>query len=220
MIASGSWYTSGVLWTAVGAIAVVIIGLLTMLVTWWIGVPRRSLLYTIPVAASLLSSHVPGPARPDLEIRYRGGRALDDPHLVSLRVVSKSLRDIRSTEFDNRQPLVFDLGRHIVVPLDFRFDRKVAKHPEWLRIEDSQIKIGPTLIRRRQELQIDVMTEGPPNLTVTSPIADVKVREQSREQQLEKWWSITAIVLLVVGLATLVGLALAGVLHLHPKYGF
>ena len=117
MLASGPFYTSLFFWTVASPIICLIIGLLTVFVTlgtWRFGPPRPLLIYNMPVATSLLTMDAPsfGHASSDLKIVYCG-HVLTNPYVVRLRVDSQRRKDISSLDFDQEQPVVFDLGAPI-----------------------------------------------------------------------------------------------------------
>jgi hypothetical protein len=178
MHASAPWYTSGAFWAGASVVAVVLVGAATVLVTWLVGVPKRALLYSVPVETSLLPRYgrFAKNAFSDLEITH-GGKKLDDPHIISLRLESASRRDIRSDDFDQGRPLVFHVGAPVVtllgagIPLNFP--------PEGFRIRGDRAEIGPVLIRKKDLLTIDLLTDGRPDLVCESPLIDVSVKERS-----------------------------------------
>src|SRR3977135_4399653 len=104
------------------------------------GPPRRLLTYRIPIATSLLSSNAPGGlARDELRIIYRGTE-LTDPYIVSFYIENQSRSDISSKDFDEKNPLVFDIGASIVSLVGG--DHSVDLPAKELKIENSEIKLG------------------------------------------------------------------------------
>ncbi len=177
VLASGSpWYSSGTFWAIVGVIAA-LTGTAAILITWRIAPPRRLIVYNMPVATSLLTSHasrlhIRGA---DLQVTYRG-EPLRNPYFVTLNVESRSRRDIRSSDFDQNRPLTFDVDAPIKAVVG-------GTGPiEWLAdvvtIEGSKINLTPSLIRRGEVLRLSFLIEGSPHLSCKNPLVDVIVREQ------------------------------------------
>jgi hypothetical protein len=113
VIGAEHWYSSETLWVQIGVGVALLIGVLTLLVTW---VPRQRLYYWAPPATPLL---VPGLRETGLEIRH-DGRQLVDPYLLEVTLTARGRRDIPSSAFDQGRPLVFDLGAGIVKVLQVR----------------------------------------------------------------------------------------------------
>lgn len=176
MLASGPWYDSGTLWAAASAL-MGLLGAIAVLVTWLIGTPRRILICNIPASTSLLTapSHRLGLATSGLEVTYRG-KALSDPYLVVLKVESRSRRDIRSRDFDQGKPLIFDIGAPIRAVVG-GWGAIGSRIEEVLKIDGSQIKLEPVLIRRGKVLHLNLLAEGSPNLSFQSPLIDVTVKQ-------------------------------------------
>lgn len=140
-------------------------------VTWRAGFPPKKLLtYRLSEPTSLVSSESLGPAQAELSVTYSGSE-LSNPYVVTLYVESRSRRDIRSADFDQGTPLVFDLGAKILAVVG----GEESKPPAYT-IVDNQVKIPPCLIRRGQLLRISLLTDGKPGLTYDSPLVDVKVQ--------------------------------------------
>jgi hypothetical protein len=183
VLASGPWYTSGTFWTGAGVVAV-LIGVVVAVVLWRLGPPKPVLVYSMPVAASLVTRDAPGSLAPsDLQVLYKG-EELRDPHLVSILVENRSRRDIRASDFDQDRPLAFDVGAGIVALLAASGAGVVTVTSSRLPTADDaapgrdQVLIAPTLIRRREPITIELLTEGQPTLTCVSPLADIKVTDR------------------------------------------
>jgi hypothetical protein len=177
------WYASGMFWTVGGAV-LALVAIIATIVLWLVGTPRGVLEYSLPVIAPLLSQdhNVHG-----VTVSLGGGGPLHDPHVVSFEVASRSRRDIRSADFDQQRPLVFDLGTNIVTT------RKIDANGIVGKVGDHTITIGPALIRRRQKLTVDLLTDGVPAVTIDSPIADVTIRDMgSGSAEYYSVWTIAA----------------------------
>jgi hypothetical protein len=158
------WYSSGTLWTALGVVVTLLIGVLTLLVTW---VRRQRLYYWAPPATPLLAPGMRGIA--DLEIRH-DGRQLADPYLLEVTLTARGRRDIPSSAFDQGRPMVFDLGDEIVKVLQVRCSPAASLAPP-VTHEDSTLRVGPELVGRHQTTTISVLVDGDrPRLVCTQPV--------------------------------------------------
>src|SRR5690242_3803696 len=108
MLASDPWYTSGLFWGAVGAI-IGLAGLVLGWVLWRFGPPQRRLVYTMPMSTSLLTAHTHnfGLESSDLKITYQG-QELADPYVISVRMDSRSRKDISGADFDQKRPITLN----------------------------------------------------------------------------------------------------------------
>jgi hypothetical protein len=114
-----------------------------------------------------------------------------------LRVDNRSRRDIRSADFDQDKPLVFDLGADIVMVGD---PGPATFPPETLQADGTKIRFGPTLIPGGASLRCTLITEGAPHLTCQSPLVNVKLREQGPDM-LRPLWAFVPLILTGVGAA-------------------
>lgn len=168
-LATVPWYTSATLWTGIGVlVAVAAVGVTIIL--WRIGGPRRMLLYGTPVVTSLLPSDARSTVGGDIQVMFKG-QPLTDPHLVTLVVKTRSRRDIANQDFNDGQPLVFNLGVQFVALLSDTAALAVDK----LSVEDTTVRIGPCLMRSGMETQLNLLTDGPPNVKCESPLIDVNI---------------------------------------------
>jgi hypothetical protein len=199
VLASAPLYTSGTFWAVAGVI-VGIASVAAILATWQKGAPRRLLLYSLPVATSLLSQHLGGRADSDLRLTYRG-RELINPYAATLRLESKGRRDIRSADFDQNKPLVFDLGVPIVAVVGG--SETFAIPAETISIDGNSVKVAPTLIRPGVALRLSLLTEGQPHITPRSPLIDIALREQEpgvrRSIQLVVFGAIIGLIISGIG---------------------
>ncbi len=199
MLASGPWYTSGVLLAWVSIVAGIVVGAAGALIAWLVGYPRRMLVYSMPVATALLTRQAVSWKDSALKVTL-GDRTLENPYVVALRVESRSREDIRSSDFDQGKPLVFDLGAEIVTALAIWADSDDTAPT----IEGSKIKIEPALIKKGQVLHFNLLTDGPSRLSFFSPLVNVKVVEQdARYRRLNRRRIWTGYPLVCAGLIAL-----------------
>ena len=105
-------------------------------------------------------------------------QVLNDPHVVSLRVESRSRRDIRGADFEDDMPLTLDLGTPILNLL--ALDTGGRGMPD-VKVETKRttVAIGPGLVKRGQTIILNLLTDGPVSLTCPNPqLADVIVKER------------------------------------------
>src|ERR1022692_2874095 len=175
MNAAGGWYLSGTFWAAAGVVVAVLAAVAVVWVTLTVGFPRRRLYFGLRAAAPLLAA--PAGIRSDLELRHRG-TALADPRVVTVELVSRGRRDIPSEAFDSGQPLVLDVGAPIVEVLQVTSGPGILPAPR-ITPDGAALNIGPSLIGRRQEITINVLTDGgQPSLACHSALIDVQVRQR------------------------------------------
>src|ERR1019366_3821474 len=176
MTAAGGWYSSGTFWAAAGVVVAVLAAVAGVWVTLTVGFPRRRLYCGLRAAAPLLAA--PAGIRGDLELLHRG-TALADPRVVTVELVSRGRRDIPSEAYDDRQPLVLDVGARIVEVLQVTSGPGILPAPR-ITIDGAALNIGPSLIGRRQKITINVLTDGgQPSLACHSPLIDVQVRQRA-----------------------------------------
>lgn len=210
MLASSSSDLSGTFWSA-AAVVVALAAILVAVLIWRLGPPRCLLLYSLDSDTALLSSHARARAAgAELQI-ILGGQELSDPHFVSLQIASYGRRDIRVDDFSEARPLVLDLAAPILKVL--ASDMGGDKMPEVMTtIDGSRVMLGPGLIKRRQLISLDLLTDGPVTLTCPRPpLADVTIRERVDETGEPRWlkWGASIAGLVFVAAVTLVGIGQA-----------
>lgn len=167
------WYTSGTFWAAASVVVGLIVGGLTLWVTYMVGSAARKLVYSMPIAAPLLAT--PPGVSSDVEVRHRG-RVLVHPQVPEVRLSSHGRRDIRSDDFDGGKPLRLDVAIPIVSLLDWKITPGGDATDPAVHIRGSALEIGPSLIPRREITTFHLLADGEnPYLTCDSPLGDVKV---------------------------------------------
>src|ERR1039457_548340 len=176
MNVAGGWYTSGPFWAGAGVVVAVLAAVAVVWVTLAVGFPRRRLYFGLRAAAPLLAA--PAGIRGDLELLHRG-TALADPRVVTVELVSRGRKDIPSEAYNDRQPLVLDFGSRIVEVPQVTSGPGIVPAPR-INPDGTALEIGPSLIGRRQEITINVLTDGgEPSLACHSPLIDVQVRQRT-----------------------------------------
>jgi hypothetical protein len=203
MLAAVHWYASSTLWTAVVSLAAAFITIAGSIIAYSAAMPRRSIVYGMPVSAPLISA--PSGVKPGLRLLH-GDEELADPHLLEIKLVCRGRRDIPSSSFDQDTPFCIDVGIPIVALLQTTFVPAKAPVPKVAAL-GSELRVGPSLIRKRQAIRFTVLADGPgARLTDQNPLIDVTVRqeaqEQARQSMLRKVITWAAILFVVYYLAT------------------
>jgi hypothetical protein len=214
MVDAGQWYVSGTFWTAAGVISAIVIGIVTVIVTWWVGFPTRRLLYRVSSVTPLLSA--PDGMRGDLELRHRG-RLISDPHVLEIELTGNGRRDISSSAFDGGAPIAMDLSVPIVDLLQIDSGPSSGEAFK-VRTAEGAVLVGPCLIGRRQKISITLLVEGKPDVRCRASLVDVKVRE-APERTLPQ--ILTSESMMLGSAVSLISLIIAGVLIvlLNAIYG-
>jgi hypothetical protein len=176
VVASGPWYESDTFWSGAAAL-VGIAAIVVSLIIWRVGPAKRLLVYSMPVSVPMVSSHWPVLPGAPWQVTLEGD-PVADPHVVVLYVHNRSRRDIRSTDFDQNKPLVFNFGVRILATSLEGGSRDFKNE---VSFSGTEILISPTLIAGNQRVQLTVITHGVPRLTYRSPLVGVKIREESHE---------------------------------------
>jgi hypothetical protein len=194
--------------TATGVVVTVLAAVATVWVTFTVGFPRRRLYYGMQFPTPLLSA--PHTMRDELELRLNG-QLLSDPSVLTLQLLSRGRRAIPSEAYNDRQPLLLDVGADIIRVLQANTDPDTASIP-LITIDGTVLKIGPSLIDKRQEITITILTDGGrPSLTCKSSLVDVQVGPLKDRWDRVRWrralespWIVSigagVIVSLIVGL--------------------
>jgi hypothetical protein len=190
-LAATPLYESGTFWTAAGVVVAALVFLGGVLL--WRFPPPHVIVYGLPTATSLLSTHAPGMEHADIQVTSHG-QPVTKPYAVSMRIECRSPFDIKSSDFDRDKPMVFDLNAKIVSPLVINGSDELK---DAVRLEGSQIRIEPTIIRRKQYLHVNVLTDGAPKLTTRNEPFQVRLREKTIHRL--RWLTVLAVVVTLVG---------------------
>jgi hypothetical protein len=182
VLASGPFYASGTFWAG-AAVAVAVVAIVVAVLLWFLGSPRRLLVYGVVSEAALLTSGARRQVGADLEVTL-SGQVLNDPHVILLQVESRSRRDIRGTDFENAMPLMIDLGTPILNLLDLDTGGR-GKPDVKVEVKNTEVAIGPGLIKRGQTIRVNLLTDGPVSVTCAHPqLADVIIKERRSDSRL------------------------------------
>ena len=168
------WYASTDFLTVLGILATVLVGVLTAWISYIVATPRYQLYYSLPLHTSLLAAST-NAARKDIKI-FHLDKELQDPHILKVRLISRSRGDIPSSAFDQERPVILDIGIPIVAMLPP--DGEVGRLPK-IEYDGSALKVGPDLIGKRQEMVFTVLADGSDaKLSCESHLVNVRVRKQ------------------------------------------
>jgi hypothetical protein len=184
MDVTGAWYTSGTLWAGAGVVVAVLAAVAGTWVAFSVGFPRRRLYYGLRAAAPLLTA--PAGMRSDLKL-FHGETLLADPYVLTIELASRGRKDISSDAYDGHQPLHLDVGSRIIEILQITSAPETLMPPQVAASERS-LSIGPSLIGKRHQITINVLTDGgPPSLACRSPLVDVQVRPRIDDRTTLAW---------------------------------
>lgn len=172
MIIAESWYESGTVWAALGVGVAVVVGIVTLVMTYRFGKPSRRLYIGMRTSVPLLAA--PPDARSDLELLYRKEK-LKDPYLIELQITSRGRKDIPSSAFDSGEPVHLSLAASIIEILRTNVNPESLPIPT-VELGEREVRVGPSLFKKRQTLVITILTDGQkPVLTCKSSLIDVQI---------------------------------------------
>lgn len=186
MLAIGHFYSSSAFlgWAAV---LVAVVTLAVIAAQFFGASSVRALTYSLVSDTALLSADAREKAGPGMRVTL-GEDALDDPHVVSIRIEYKGRHDIRGSDYEGCVPLLLEVGVPILKWLNPGTDADVTPG---ILVESAAhaVRIGPGLIRTGQSISIDLLTDGQVSLRCLSPLADVAIREAQAEDESELLWA-------------------------------
>jgi hypothetical protein len=188
------WYASAALLPATGVVVTLLAAVITAWVTYVVGVPKRRLLYGMPLITPLRTA--PVGVGDDLELRHTG-KLLAEPHIVKIQLVSRGRKDTPTSLYDSGDPIRLDVGARIVEILQETSDPQSVPAPK-VTVDGTSLTIGPSRISRRQKIAFTLLTDGGrPYLTCQSPLIDVQVRHQKPDELMPRRVIALAAVLVV-----------------------
>jgi hypothetical protein len=136
----------------------VIVGIAGVWVAYLAGFPRQRLLYWIPAAVPLVNAPR-GPGH-GFQLLYNGAEVAQ-PHLLSVQLISRGRDDISIDFFEDGEPISLDLGVPIIDVLQIDPIGRRAFSPT-ASPDKNTLKIGPSLIGKRQMIIITLLLDGSP----------------------------------------------------------
>jgi hypothetical protein len=135
----------------------------------------------MPVCKALISQDIPSDSQLEITI---DGSPVTSPYVVTLRLVNRGRRNIRSSDFDRDIPITLNLGVPVVSILKNQV--VVLEHLSSVDMGTGRVSFGPSLIHSGEKIGIDVLTDGQPVLSCTDRLADVKVRAERPDSALQR----------------------------------
>ncbi len=162
-------------WTVVAAIVgtLALIGVGYQVVGYYGEHPRRRIEYVVRTTR-MVPEH---DNVEELEVFVRNIK-IEDPHIVSVTIISNSRADIPSTLFDAGKPIIIRVDRGGAVTLNqpsagtIDIDGGRGEGLEW-----AEFHVPPQLIRKRSRGSVTFISAGVPSVTVKSPLIEVEDRE-------------------------------------------
>jgi hypothetical protein len=136
--------------------------------------PRKRLHVLVKSPTSLLSSD--STLISGIEVK-RNGETLTDPFIVDISLKATGRHDIGSVDFDQGRPLSFSLGATTLADV-----LEVTRHPEdgnvpdYTITEDSRIQIGPDLLKRGTRIDLRMLVDGAPEVSLDAHLMNTEVR--------------------------------------------
>jgi hypothetical protein len=184
MLLAGEWYTSEVFWAAVGGLATLVTGSVAAVIAHRVGTPKRRLAFGIYRTTRLLSEATG--RVPELEVHHHG-RVVAAPYLVEFHLVVSGRHDIPSSSYDAGMPMTFDMGVPILQVLEADTYPSTSPPPR-MEAETTTLKVGPSLLKRRQKTTYTVLVDGTPDLSASVPLEGVDLLRlpTAREEEVDR----------------------------------
>jgi hypothetical protein len=198
-VIASPFYTSAAFWGAGGFVAILLVGAVTIYITYRLGSAKRQLTYGIVQNTLLLGPAIASEARSNLKVLFQE-RPLHSPRILSIRLVSRGRKDIRSEDFDQGRPITLDLGVRLVAFISA--DANPKPFPKII-FQGTSLEIGPDLIRRRQVITITVLADGAePRIACDARLIDVNIQHQTYNRSLPSRMKALAIIAAIVTAAS------------------
>ncbi len=213
MLLAGEWYASEVFWAAVGGLATLVTGSVAAVIAHRVGTPKRRLAFGIYRTTRLLSEATG--RVPELEVHHHG-RLVGAPYLVEFHLVVSGRHDIPSSSYDAGMPVTFDMGVPILQVLEADTYPSTNPPPR-TETEATALKVGPSLMKRRQRTTYTVLVDGMPHLSASVPLEGVDLlrlptsHEEEVDRDLAEMYGLLTRFGGLPGIAPLVHLALSTV---------
>lgn len=125
------------------------------------------------------------------------GKELENPHLVTIGVISTGRADIGSDRFDDRRPIRFTVSVPVVADLDEPEDSDGKPCVRFNGTDTYEVK--PVLIRKTDRFYCRFLTEGRPEIEMVSPLRDIEVKSESdylkqKRRRSSRWYMSTLFV--------------------------
>ncbi|GAA1585404.1 hypothetical protein [Nocardia ninae] len=149
-------------WIKLGGVILTGIGVIAG-VYYYVANRRRNRVQITISAQSLITDAT---AAHSLEVRY-DGQEVKNPHVALVILENIGPKDVRSTDFDGRNPLLIDLEAKIL-------SLASASGPPFTA-HDTFLSLKPTLLPKHRQIRATVVVDGKVDPQVTSSLADTDV---------------------------------------------
>jgi hypothetical protein len=146
--------------------------------------PKRRLSVHALTPAPLLND--PGPQLATLQVSMLG-EVLPNPHVITVIIRNTGRHAVSSAQYDQARPMRLEFG----APIESILPSTSKQGVESLSINGTALLYGPELIRRKQEIAIQVLTSDTPKLgqVVSDHLIDTEVQYKSGGYERQKTWS-------------------------------
>jgi hypothetical protein len=169
-IADGSSpvYASAIFWAIAGVIAALLVGGLTIVVTWVVGVPKQRLFCKMrSVEAESLSQY--------------HGKLVTSPRIATLTIKARGRRDISPDAFHG-SPLPFDVAVPIVECLEVGVDPTDQPVPP-VTTSGSVLELHPVKLGKCETIKVRLLVDGVPKLRKpVQSLTDVQIVSSEDEE--------------------------------------
>ncbi len=171
-LASAAWYDSTTLWAVTGVVVAIAVGIATVWATRKAS-PRRHKLSCIVRYTSLLTE---GNSYGNLLKVTYNEKPVNTPTIVNVWLYNTGRTDISSSSFDDKRPLVIDIGVNILALIPAADGEPLPR--DKFQIEGSCVMIGPWLIDAGKWIVATLLVNGiPENVKTTNSLIDTDVTE-------------------------------------------
>jgi len=172
-------------WAATAAVVgtLALVGVVVAVISYFKQFPKRRLEYVVSYQR-LVTGVLPKGSVLRVEIE---GVEVSDPYLVSILFESNSRADISSVAFDGGRPIKVRMEPGGALVLNQHEAQAAAisvsgGHGEGL--DWAEFAIEPQLIRKKARGQLIFVSDGPPHVSIESPLVDIEVREFDTESSM------------------------------------
>jgi hypothetical protein len=215
MTLASPWYStsSALFWLTVALLAIAIVTLVVIILTWRSSSLRRRILCSTIWRSHMLSA--PKPIKDDLNISYQD-KKLEDPYVTTIEISNVGRAPILSEDYTQSRSLQFQLAAPIVTVLSVEHRPESAPPPS-IFATGNTFELKPELLVKEEIIRTALLTEGPPGDVRVSlnPFGAIEVLVRDRQawlQQRIRRRTIGGIVALGSLLTILIALLVAGII--------
>ncbi|SCG78131.1 hypothetical protein [Micromonospora inositola] len=170
MTTAAEWYEVGNFWVALaGVVITLLIGMITLWDSYRKEMPQRRIVYKCEVEPL----HKGSGAKDAGLVVHHNGQLVESPRIAFLGIGNDGKRDVPSSLFDGDKPLVLDFAVPVLEILSRTSKPPGTVEPE-LQLSGTKLYIGPSLLAARQLVNVSLLLNGDPILSVSNPIINVR----------------------------------------------